>query len=293
MSHTLRSLVFGAALAAGSVVLTPSVAQTPIAAQSIDPAKMPDVIGIRLGMPLEQAAAILQRQYPGVRITPSGDRMPGIAQNVVLDLGLQIMGPSSESVNVDVLPPPNAPLVWRVYRTTNPARQPIGRAAMLAALREKYHREAFAFGRQQDASRLWPAENDDDIQEILWIFDAQGRNVPLPANPLDVTISRCYLPFNGPASPSWFLEEARDGALTQASDPRVSVNSFCATSFIYVKVALSSGNDPKFILSTITTAMHVPMAVRGEKATTAWWTATVEKLRQQQINQSNQVKPKL
>jgi hypothetical protein len=130
---------------------------------------------------------------------------------------------------------------------------------------------------------------------MIWAFDPQGRVVPIPDGVLDANKCGEDVFREGVLPPGWFAQEARAGGgsfTTSELDPRVSPNSWCASMGIVLSVILVSP-DPKFISATLTMMMDMPMAVRAEKATTVWWKETVEKLRQEQIQKSNQVKPKL
>jgi hypothetical protein len=57
-------------VAQNSAPWTPPSNAPSVSSGSIDPAKLPDIGGIHLGMPIEQAKAALQKLFLGQRIAP-------------------------------------------------------------------------------------------------------------------------------------------------------------------------------------------------------------------------------
>src|SRR5215469_3179686 len=111
------------------------------------PGGLPDVIGIHLRMPLREAFTILQTAHPKEKLETDAIKIPGIDKPVLAEFRYDnyytaYKGPGSqiEKVAVDVTPPPNQQVVWKVRRDLS--GQKIYRANLLSSLREKYGKEA-------------------------------------------------------------------------------------------------------------------------------------------------------
>src|SRR5260221_4794273 len=95
-------------------------------------AGFPDIIGMRLGMPLREAYTILQPAHPTAKLGMYPYPLPGIEKPVLegFSLGFSSVGAQVEQVIVDVTPPPNRQVVWKVRRYL--AQQKIYRANVLS-----------------------------------------------------------------------------------------------------------------------------------------------------------------
>lgn len=129
-----------------------------------------DLVGIKLGMPANDAQAALQAHNAAVKITPltlyEYEALPGVVLTPVLYApnpggGNAISG---DEFNLLVTYAPNDPVVWGIVRSmgfgTEATRPPVD--ATLAGLKQKYGQEST---RQPGGERL------------IWIYDAQGKQV--------------------------------------------------------------------------------------------------------------------
>src|SRR5262249_26510477 len=138
-------------------------------------AKMPDVVGVRLGMSEQQALQILHGQYPRGRFQeiPAGGIFP---TNPKADYGFNVL-PTNENateVVVSLTAPPGQQVVWRVVRNTR--RIHANHASVLAALRQKYGKESLA-----GVGNGTIATDDRSIGTLLWVFDEHGNRAQLPS----------------------------------------------------------------------------------------------------------------
>src|SRR5439155_13864537 len=172
--------------------------------------------------------------------------------------------------------PPNMQVVWSVWRMA--VMQHVNRGTLLTALREKYGKESVASRNGGDA----PA-NDRQILDMYWLFDEQGRRVPLPGS-WNSSGQACGLaPREGQVIPDAWIKEPGQGGI----DP------WCASSYVGVHAGISYFGDPDIIETITVEVMDIPLARRAAKVTAAWRQAELEKLRQQEIEKSKQNKPKL
>jgi hypothetical protein len=144
-------------------------------------AEMPDVLGVQLGMPVRDAHAKLQAALPTHKIQVMSDTLPTIDKPAIKSFSStppeQItIGMEGDQVTVNVTLPPNTQAVWRVARQHWFANKGIPKTTLLASLREKYGKETLTNYNQNK-----PATDDSQIQNLLWLFDEQGRPAPLPS----------------------------------------------------------------------------------------------------------------
>ena len=103
---------------------------------ALDPSKMPDVVGVRLGMTPLEALQILRRQYPRDRF----QEMPvSMGLSMKADYGFNILSPDAlgtPDAYLSFTAPPNKQLVWRINRFTR--NMHVNYDTLLAALRQKY-----------------------------------------------------------------------------------------------------------------------------------------------------------
>jgi hypothetical protein len=132
----------------------------PAANVVVDPKVMPDIIGIHLGQPARDAEAALRSQYAKSEYRAWTEPLPPIPVPLVLGYTINsnaVGAAGNEQIAVEITPPPNPQVVWRVNRFTNFMH--VNRATLLASLREKYGKETIAFANGID----YPAKNDREI----------------------------------------------------------------------------------------------------------------------------------
>ena len=115
----------------------------------------PDLLGIYIGMPADEAKVELQKH--------SADVYVQYAANAAEGFGLSLAS-QGDLISVSTTQPPSAPVVWRIDRTQQYSNQkllPLN--TLLDALHQKYGKETLS--RTRDAGHT----------ELYWIFDASGH----------------------------------------------------------------------------------------------------------------------
>lgn len=141
------------------------------------PAFAHDVLGVRPGMSMDEAIAILKRHDPKLDVYPR----PGpsaLLPGVQFTDGVNLRNfNQSENIDLLVAMEPNAKIVWGLRRGTIFADE--GRPTVtniIAALRQKYGKEA---GSLQHPASVQAA--GVELLDAYWVFDDAGQRVPPPA----------------------------------------------------------------------------------------------------------------
>jgi hypothetical protein len=269
LSRAAPRLALCCAMAAGA---WPVAAQDPMAAAPAAPVgeqkwqSMPDLLGIHLGMPVDNALAVLKREYPTARVQlweiAPRDR-PTIAEPLASGASLPpgATGPFGDEVHLHFTYPPNARFVYAVSRSAQ--RQHVNRDTLLAALRNKYGKEV--------------ARNPDPlISDLWWVFDQQGRLAAAPGDGT-LTLGNCRWPVSG-------------GSIDEL---RLSQSGWCESAHIAVRARLDSHNDPEIVETLHMQMIDLPLALRAAAATIAWRDALHAQERQQEIERTKKASPKL
>jgi len=122
---------------------------------------IPDLVGIRPGMPAQEAYAILKARNLSVRISMGQAPIPGFGDKpVVTEMRAQVIDPSApETITVWLTIPPTKQVVFAVGRLLEyDHSQPLLRTKIMESLREKY-------GTETDTSNL----------QAFWAYDEHGR----------------------------------------------------------------------------------------------------------------------
>jgi len=138
-----------------------------------------DLVGIRLGMTAQQAAAAVRAANPGFQISNNPafrfDLLPNVAFNEVVyarKTGDATHG--QESIDLKFTQPPNQAMLWSIQRNKQYADQERPTVAnLIAGLREKYGPE--------DGSMTPPAvakASGVELRDAYWIFDINGQKLP-------------------------------------------------------------------------------------------------------------------
>ena len=251
----------------------------PAAGPVVDPKVMPSVIGIHLGTPAREAEALLRREYPKGAYKNYPMTLKPIPEPMVLgfSMNLNALGTQgNDQTVVDVTAPPQAQVVWRVARMTNFMH--INRTTLLSSLREKYGKESVAL-----APGWVPARNDTDIVGMFWLIDERGQRV---AAPKDLSLlAGCQL--TTPQPMTW-----DDQALSTGKHS--SFDAWVSSSCVGTSAVITyNDRDPQIVELMLVGSVDVPLYLRTATATAASWKAAQDKARQQDLERSKQVKPKL
>jgi hypothetical protein len=234
-------------------------------------AKMPDVIGVRLGMHEQQAVQILHTQYPRGRFQeiPANGLFP---TNPKADYGFNILPTDviATDVVVSLTAPPSQQVVWRVVRFTR--RIHSNHANVLATLREKYGKETLA-----GLGNGTITTDDRLIGQLLWVFDEHGGRLPLPAPQTFGSATMTGIPCSN-----------------QLSDvgPRILMEETKSQDWCSSVVAILVTIDPMEIVeNTVTNMVDMKLAARTANAYLAWKRDADAKARAAEIAKSKQNKP--
>ena len=118
---------------------TASTSEAPV---KLDPLKLPDVVGLRLGMPVAEATVAVHKAYPVniIEHFPFSSWPDGSNPNMgftVLDAHNQ----NDVDMYLSFTAPPGLQLLWRVYRALRIPSPGINHQLLLNDLRAKYGRE--------------------------------------------------------------------------------------------------------------------------------------------------------
>jgi hypothetical protein len=270
VKRLVYALLFAAASAGAQPPAGTWTPPTENAGVAMDSSKLPDITGIRLGMPMTEAGAIVQKLNPGRPMDALRDG-PSASQLFVDTLRVAD-GRVVTDTYVDLTLPPQAQLVWHVSRTL---QQPnVARATVIGALRQKYGKEASAL-----RGTLAPAANDDEIDSMWWVFDEQGRAV----NNTQLQQARpngCATAFAPPGG--YYMKVARN----LQNGP----TGWCATHFVGLKAIITT----RPILPSVVLEMDdEALLMRSAAATGAWMRGESARAQQDAANRANQVKPQL
>jgi hypothetical protein len=193
-------------------------------------------------------------------------------------------------VAVDVTLPPNKQAVWRVKRQHYFANKGIPKTTLLASLREKYGKETLT-----NVSQGKPATDDSKIQNLLWLFDEQGRPASLPSSsggnaPDFATTQKLSFCTAG----SW---DAQLGALEVYADLYKGNNpqtDWCYANFTGVYAVVGQSGVPELSDQMQIVSLSFPLALRASEATLKWKKDIAEGQHKQELEKAKQQeKPKL
>jgi hypothetical protein len=256
-----------------------SAAAPRVAPIKLEPEKMPDVIGVHLGMDPKEAMAIMRSHYPKNRPTSyDTSNLAAFPGPVFQGSYINPLNNQDDDFVFYATLPPEKQLVYKVNRMTKGMH--INRQTLLAALRAKYGKESAAFG----PDRNTPPSNDAEINLMLWLFDESGHHVPL-SNSNARTALECEAVGPSGVGSSYLMDEAYG---TNNNAPLISGNPWCKSSYVGVRAEFAVG---PIIEMVVTDMMDLPLAVRTSHSTAVWYRAQAERARQQDLEKSKQVKP--
>jgi hypothetical protein len=267
-------------MAAASATSATSAAWTPpgdrqaATAGPPDLAKLPQITGLAIGMPIGDTLAIVQKLHPGKHINQ--DHAGPDAKHAFLEtFGVVAPDGSGYMTSVDMTGPPEAQVIWRAYRQL--AQPHVARATVLAALRQKYGHETVA----TSISPTVPETRDDQMQVLWWLYDEQGH-LSSSTKLLAGSPYGCVANFMGSVNDYMGVVRNTNG---------ITPTGWCADSFVALRALLGS-NQP-IIDRVAMDVVDFPLLMRATHATKAWMLGMQNQAQQQQIQRSNQVQPKL
>ena len=246
----------------------------------LDPMKLPDIVGVRLGMTAEEALTTLRKTYPGdmyqgipANFWPS-EQKPAYGYNL-----LSRAPGNNKDVVVSFTAPPGPQIVWQVARETQ--HMHINRGTLLAALREKYGKETVAYPASVNGV---PARNDAQIVTLIWLYDEHGTRVPLPPTTVFTTpnagVTECLGATAGMIEPH----------MPKDDDFAKGYNDWCAHHLVSLQVYLGGLDIVEY---TITSMEDVPLGVRTGHAASVWLNNYAQRQHQDDLERSKAKKPVL
>ena len=245
-------------------------------------AGLPDILGIRLGMPLKEAYAKVQAQFPKNKIQENTTQLPTIAKPVIryfVSSGAAVEGQESDTVTVNVTFPPNKQVVWNIVRQHVFPGKGTLKTTFLASLREKYGKETRAYNGQGR-----PTTDDKEFSRIVWLMDEQGRPATPPDSRVDVLYGACPGGIN-----------AGNVAEIAPADNGNADYKWCLSSYTAVTVTLNGvSHMPELYSQMEMSATSLPLAARAGAVTAKWQQDIAEGARKQELEKAaQQEKPKL
>lgn len=262
---------------------TPPADKATEAAALVDPlklpevAKMPDVVGVRLGMTEQQALQILHGQYPRGRFQeiPAGGIFP---TNPKADYGFNVLPTDAiaTDVVVSLTAPPGPQVVWRVVRFTR--RIHANHASVLAALRQKYGKESLA-GHENGAITT----DEQSIGQLLWVFDEHGGRPPMPAPQAFGSGSMIGIPCGAMVGSGGPLSDI--GPRIPMEEPKSQ--DWCS-SVVAIVVTIGAA---EIVENTTTNMVDMKLAARTANAYLAWKRDADARARAADLEKSKKNKP--
>jgi hypothetical protein len=246
----------------GSPVPAPLAAPT----GPLDPAKLPDVLGIHLGTPRADASAAFLKLYPGNPVRPEGpDTVAGMSM-----INIDLPGKSgSDNVHLEFTLTPGKQQVYYIERSVF-YKQQMSRANVMASLHQKYGQQIY---------------EDANGGVMFWFFDEQGHQIPADN---DAQRRQAHDPYGcdaDDASEKMLFHAQVNSYLHNALGPA----TFC-DSIIILRVTVAEDN----LVDRIFTVLEDRALLRREVTTYAEAQKVQnQKQQQQELNKANEAKPNL
>ncbi len=246
----------------------------------LDPAKLPDVVGLRLGMPIAAATVAIHKAYPPANIIehfPFTSWPDGSNPNMgftVLDAHNQ----NDVDMYLSFTAPPGPQVLWRVYRALRIPSPGINLQLLLNDLRAKYGRESFATHGEE------VVKNDDQIQTLVWLYKEDGEQIPQSTlTPFQVQkILSC-----------WAYGDQLSPHMPYQKDFASQYTGICS-GVVGMKIDVSPEIGTNLVASYVPIAMEdIPLAIRTANAANAYLANVAAQQRKKELEKSKQVKPVL
>jgi hypothetical protein len=243
---------------------TPAGASGPPAASGNSPATrpLPDIVGFRPGISLQEATRLLKAYDPKGTIQVGQVQMPETNYKPIpvtlLFKSATLRGlEAPEMIQLELTLPPEKPVVWGILRRlVFEAGKERNRTTLIAELRQKYGPEGNGL--------------TTPIVNLYWVFDEQGRR----AETGGAAFSNCALPG------AWDVTLDRSGVGARSSTfsgyslllGRPVPNQGPCKPLVYVRAFSqpSAGHGFELIESTQVAVIDAALAARAQAATAAY-----------------------
>ena len=267
----------------GSAPVTTSAAASTTAAAAaavkLDPSKMPDIVGVHLGMTATEALAAAHRAYgDDMFVEMKADFWPTAVKP---DYGFNIhsRAPGNfKDLSLSFTAPPAQQTVWKVDRMTQKLHT--NRDTLIAALRQKYGKESFAW---QNGATDTAVTNDKLITGMLWLYDEQGNHVPMP----DKTVFTRMGDIDECTS---MVNTTNEPVMPKDTDWVNRITPWCAAHYVALSVSFPQTDIVEY---TTTSMIDVPLAIRNARAGDAWLRDYANRVHQEDVQRSKENKPTL
>ncbi len=259
---------------AGTAVDTPNNSAAAAAPVKLDPAKLPDVVGLRLGMSEADATVAVHKAY-SVNIIehfPFGSWPDRSNPN----MGFTVLDAHNQSVvdmSLSFTAPPGPQVLWRAYRSIRGLN--INHQVFLNDLRAKYGKESYATDNYGHV-----AKNDPQIITLFWLYKEDGEQIPLSAlTPFQVqSVAQC-----------WGAHVHLPPIMPYDKGFATEYPGFCSGI-----VVLQIDIGPNTIAYGAEIKMEdIPLAIRTANAANAYLANVAAQQRKKELEKSKQVKPVL
>jgi hypothetical protein len=248
------------------------------AAVKLAPARLPDILGIHLGMTAQEALAATHKAYPDdMYVEMKVDYWPTAVKP---DYGYNIhsRAPGNfKNLSLSFTAPPAEQTVWRIQRQTQKLHT--NHNTLIAALRDKYGKESFAWQNGDTRTRI---TNDNQITGMLWLYDEQGNHVPMP----DSTVFTSFQSFEECTR----IDGTNEPIMPKDDDWAKRNTPWCASHFVALIVTFSPTD---IVENTQTMLEDIPLAVRTAHAADVWMRDLANRLHQEDLQRSKENKPTL
>jgi hypothetical protein len=241
---------------------------------TLDPSKLPDIVGIHLGMTIDEAMAILKKMHGGnINLTSAGNP----TNYTRAGYQLNVNPPAGDSFQVDYTFPPGAQRVVAISHQSQYYPQ-VSHANMVEGLRGKYGKETLAIAGPAPAK----AGEDARITQMIWLFDENGKVLP-PGPVTNLSPYGCSMDHygsNGVAIMTMVNAYMRNA---------LPAPTFC-DSLIILNVAFGASETVNLSQTFI---IENGLLLRSVKTTGDYQAEQAKKQHDQQLQQANQAKPTL
>jgi len=263
---------------AGDNVFVPPAEQASKPAGPLDPAKLMDIAGIHIGMPIAQTVPILEKIHPGTKVQP--------------DTRSRDEPMAAYSVSLYVYHPPPSDNIWvnytfdtlEVYSVSRSVGYlpQIAKSVLLEALRKKYGPETAAL------SFSAPPKTDNDITKMWWLSDEQG-NIIHPANMSKYT----YTPYGcAPKGFGYDVVTSYRTAFRDVQNGKLPAETFCDSTIIFY-VEIENGSDSSLVGNTRSFLFDSALFRRSTIAWAHHLDTQAQEQQQKALQNANQAKPNL
>jgi hypothetical protein len=260
----------------------PQAAKSKVQDPHRPPAKLPDIVGIRLGMPLKEAIAVLQSAYPKDKLMIDPLRLPMYSQQIInqVSIGFDPLPSPTEEITTSATSPLEHQVIYRVRRMLG--RQHIYRDNLIASLREKYGKETVM---SDGAGPTDPAH----ATEMMWLLDGQGHPVALPSSTDALyMVHQCVgtLAGGGPNDSTF----AANNITSEASRKAMAEGGWCNSSIVAV---VANFTMEPILTNVNVTITDIPAVTRAARAEVAALDDYARHRQQQALDDAKKQKPVL